>query len=144
MIPTIVARKIASSCHAFRDTPAGTGTNQRMTPVAMEAIRGFIAAPCHGCVGGGAAAPEVAAALTITTGDRGFGDKLGRMGRNRAASAEIEELDLRKRGRGDAALRLEEVNRETEERDLIGLKPRAHEEVSAMDAISQQSLLLPL
>ncbi|KAJ6895039.1 hypothetical protein NC651_021498 [Populus alba x Populus x berolinensis] len=48
MIPTIVARKIASSCHAGFVTPAGTGTNQRMTPVAMDASKGFMAAPCHG------------------------------------------------------------------------------------------------
>jgi len=48
MIPTIVARKIASSCHAGFVTPAGTGTNQRMTPVAMDASKGFMAAPFHG------------------------------------------------------------------------------------------------
>lgn len=48
MIPTIVARNIESNCHAFLETPVGTGTNQRITPVAIEASRGFIAAPCHG------------------------------------------------------------------------------------------------
>lgn len=48
MIPTIVARKIASSCQAGFVTPEGTGTNQRMTPVAMDASKGFMAAPCHG------------------------------------------------------------------------------------------------
>lgn len=45
MMPTIVPRKMASNCHALRETPSGTGTNQRMTPVAMEASKGFIAAP---------------------------------------------------------------------------------------------------
>lgn len=68
MIPTIVARNIASSCQAFLETPAGTGTNQRMTPVAMEARRGAMAAPCRGVGGGGeTAAPGAdadAAALT--------------------------------------------------------------------------------
>lgn len=52
MMPTIVARKIARSCQAGLETPEGTGTNQRMTPVAMEASNGFIAAPCHGCGAG--------------------------------------------------------------------------------------------
>jgi len=48
IMPTIVPKKIASNCHALRFTPAGTGVNQSITPVAMEANRGFIAAPCHG------------------------------------------------------------------------------------------------
>lgn len=48
MIPTTVARKMASNCHAFFETPAGVGTNHRITPVRMEASKGFIAAPCHG------------------------------------------------------------------------------------------------
>ena len=48
MMPTMVPRKIARSCHAFRETPAGTGENQIRTPVAMEASKGFMAAPCHG------------------------------------------------------------------------------------------------
>ncbi|KAJ6777601.1 hypothetical protein OIU74_001561 [Salix koriyanagi] len=52
MIPTIVARKIASSCQAGLVTPEGTGTNQRMTPVAIDASNGFIAAPCHGSEAG--------------------------------------------------------------------------------------------
>ncbi|KAJ6315555.1 hypothetical protein OIU78_018934 [Salix suchowensis] len=52
MIPTIVARKIASSCQAGFVTPEGTGTNQRMTPVAIDASNGFIAAPCHGSEAG--------------------------------------------------------------------------------------------
>ena len=53
MMPTIVARKMARSCHAFLETPLGTGRNQMRTPVAMEAARGFSAAPCHGCGGEG-------------------------------------------------------------------------------------------
>jgi len=48
MIPTIVPRKIASSCHALRDTPSGVGTNQRITPVRIDAMSGLMAAPCHG------------------------------------------------------------------------------------------------
>lgn len=52
MMPTIVARKMARSCQAGLETPEGTGTNQRMTPVAMEASNGFIAAPCQGCGAG--------------------------------------------------------------------------------------------
>jgi hypothetical protein len=48
MIPTIVPKKIASNCHACLDTPSGVGTNQRITPVAIDAKSGFIAAPCHG------------------------------------------------------------------------------------------------
>lgn len=67
MIPTIVARKMASSCHAFLDTPEGTGTNQRITPVAIEAISGFIAAPVHGCGGdAGATGEEEAEAEALT------------------------------------------------------------------------------
>ena len=65
IMPTIVPRKIASSCHALRFTPAGTGENQRITPVAMEAISGFMAAPCHGCTGAGAGVMEAAEALTV-------------------------------------------------------------------------------
>ncbi|GER55067.1 O-Glycosyl hydrolases family 17 protein [Striga asiatica] len=55
MIPTMVARKMASSCQATRETPSGAGTNQRMTPVAIEA---------------GAAAAEAEAAVV----DRRFGE----------------------------------------------------------------------
>lgn len=65
-MPTIVARKMASSCHAFRETPEGTGTNQRMTPVAIDASNGFIAAPCHGCGAGEAGAGAEAEALTVS------------------------------------------------------------------------------
>lgn len=52
MIPTIVARKMESSCHAFWVTPAGTGISQRMIPVAIEASNGAIAAPAVGVFGG--------------------------------------------------------------------------------------------
>lgn len=48
IMPMMVAKKIANSCQAFLDTPEGTGTNQSRTPVAIEANRGLIAAPCHG------------------------------------------------------------------------------------------------
>lgn len=75
MIPTMVARKIARSCHAFRETPEGTGRNQIITPVAMEARSGFIAAPCHGCCCGDAGAteapPAAAEALTLKPGLQG-------------------------------------------------------------------------
>lgn len=63
MIPTIVARKIASSCHAFLETPDGSGTNQRIIPVAIEARRGLIAAPCQGFFPAGAAGAPAAAAV---------------------------------------------------------------------------------
>lgn len=78
MIPTIVAKKMASSCHAFLDTPEGTGTNHRMMPVAIEARRGFNAAPCHGFAGGDAAAPGEAAALTVRLGDLNLEGNAGR------------------------------------------------------------------
>lgn len=71
MIPTMVARKMASNCHAFLETPDGTGTNHRINPVAIEAIKGFSAAPCHGCCGfcsgaGATAAPAEAEACTVS------------------------------------------------------------------------------
>jgi hypothetical protein len=56
IMPTMVARKMARSCHALRATPAGAGINQTRTPVRMDAARGFREAPCHGC-GGAAAGP---------------------------------------------------------------------------------------
>ncbi|CAN1346352.1 hypothetical protein LINPERPRIM_LOCUS40740 [Linum perenne] len=46
--------KIASSCHACLVTPAGT--YQIVTAITIEARSGFIAAPYHGCDGGGATA----------------------------------------------------------------------------------------
>lgn len=49
MMPTMVARKIARSCHALRATPAGAGMNQIRTPVRIDAAKGLRAAPCHGC-----------------------------------------------------------------------------------------------
>ena len=48
IMPTMVAKKIASSCHAILETSEGSGANQRITLVAMEANRGFMAAPCYG------------------------------------------------------------------------------------------------
>lgn len=110
MIPTMVARKIARSCHALRVTPSGTGRNHTITPVAIDARRGLIAAPCHGAgdTGAGeeedeeaAAAAAVEEALTsvdlLVSGDiaeekrdsvdrRGFFSRLreeGRRGRRR-------------------------------------------------------------
>lgn len=88
IIPTIVAKKIASSCQAFLDTPDGTGTNQRMTPVAIEARRGFIAAPCHGFAGGDTALPgeaSAAAPLTVRPGDLDLEERAGKGERNRVA-----------------------------------------------------------
>lgn len=64
-MPTIVARKMASSCQAFRETPEGTGTNQRMTPMAIDASKGFIAAPCHGRGAAGAGAEAEAEAFAV-------------------------------------------------------------------------------
>lgn len=74
IMPTIVPKKIASSCHALRFTPAGTGENQRITPVAMEAISGFMEAPCHGCTGAdeGAGAGVMEAAEALTVREEGF------------------------------------------------------------------------
>lgn len=66
MMPTIVARKMASSCQAGRETPDGTGMNQRMTPVAIDASNGLIAAPCHGCEGGVEEAGDAAATDALT------------------------------------------------------------------------------
>ena len=48
MMPTMVERKMASSCHALRGTPDGVGMNQMSTPVAMEISNGVMAAPCSG------------------------------------------------------------------------------------------------
>lgn len=51
MIPTMVDRKMERSCQAILVTPVGGGMNHRIIPVAMEAIRGCMEAPCHGCSG---------------------------------------------------------------------------------------------
>lgn len=67
MMPTMVARKIASSCHAFLETPAGCGTNHRMTPVAIAAASGFSAAPCHGGLGLEVTAVEEEARTTVVS-----------------------------------------------------------------------------
>lgn len=48
MMPTMVPKKIASNCHALRETPSGTGEYQSRVPIAKEAKRGLMAAPCHG------------------------------------------------------------------------------------------------
>lgn len=70
MMPTMVARKMARSCQAFRATPVGTGRNQTITPVRMEAARGFKAAPCHWGCEGTAPGAAAAAAEALTTGER--------------------------------------------------------------------------
>lgn len=59
---------MARSCQALRETPEGAGTSQRMTPVAIEAARGFKAAPCQGA--GAAAGAAEAEAEARTTGIR--------------------------------------------------------------------------
>lgn len=68
---------MASNCQADLVTPFGTGTNQRMTPVAIDASNGFIAAPCHaGAAGvidvgtgpGEADADDADVALTVKLG----------------------------------------------------------------------------
>lgn len=76
MMPTMVAKKIASSCHALLETPSGTGRNQTITPVAIEARRGFMDAPCHdgACAGAGAGVTEAPAAEALmTVGNLRFG-----------------------------------------------------------------------
>jgi hypothetical protein len=57
MMPTMVERKMASSCHALRGTPDGAGMNQMSTPVAMEISSGVMAAPCSGGGAAGAGGP---------------------------------------------------------------------------------------
>ena len=134
-MPTIVARNMESSCHALRETPDGTGTNQRITPVAIDAINGFNAAPCHGCCDGGVTAAGVdAAALTVNF--RWFfwillfemiGVRL-----NGSMELELFEVDFEKTGRGKTGFG---PDLEGKARNLKGEKPREQEEVSATDAI---------
>ena len=134
-MPTIVARNMESSCHALRETPDGTGTNQRMTPVAIDAINGFNAAPCHGCGDGGVTAAGVdAAALTVNF--RWFfrillfeiiGVRL-----NGLMKLELFEVDFERTGRGKTGF---EPDLEGRARDLIREKPGEQEEMSATDAI---------
>lgn len=61
MIPTMVAKKMESNCHAILETPEGGGRNQIITPVAMEAMNGLMAAPCHGWGAGTTGTAEVEA-----------------------------------------------------------------------------------
>lgn len=70
MIPTIVAKKMESNCHAILETPEGGGRNQIITPVAMEAMSGLMAAPCHGWGAGTAGTAEVEADAAETIGSR--------------------------------------------------------------------------
>lgn len=67
IIPTMVDRKMERSCQAILVTPVGGGMNHRITPVAMEAIRGCMEAPCHGCSGFDGTDDEVAAAAEALT-----------------------------------------------------------------------------
>lgn len=48
IMPTIVARKMARSCQAVREMPAGDGRNQRLTAVRIVATRGLSAVPWYG------------------------------------------------------------------------------------------------
>ncbi|KAJ6716122.1 hypothetical protein OIU74_008787 [Salix koriyanagi] len=49
MIPTIVARKIASNCHAGFVTPAGNRNEpENNTLSRWMLVKAFMAAPCHG------------------------------------------------------------------------------------------------
>ncbi|KAI4386255.1 hypothetical protein MLD38_004201 [Melastoma candidum] len=100
IIPTTVARNIERSCHALRETPDGTGTNHRMTPVAMEASRGLMAAPCQGWGGGaGAAAAGTgaeAAEAEILAGAKGLGlapNRAGERVRVLGIGESLRELD---------------------------------------------------
>lgn len=136
MIPTIVARKIASSCHALRVTPSGTGRNQIITPVAIDARSGLIAAPCHGAgagtTGDGEEEEEAAAAekaLTrvdlrvIATGSGDFTEEL-----------RLEMRELVDRRGCFSKLREEEGRGRRRDRDLRG-KAREQEPERARDAI---------
>lgn len=130
-MPTIVARNMESSCQALRETPDGTGTNQRMTPVAIDAINGFNAAPCHGCCDGGVTAAGVdAAALTVDFGWYFLILLLEMLGvrLNGLMKLELFEVDFEK-------TTVFAPDLEGKARDLIREKPREQEEVSATDAI---------
>lgn len=130
MIPTMVARKIASNCHALRVTPSGTGTNHRIKPVAIDAIRGLMAAPCHGTGAGATGGDGEAAAEEALT--RVDDLRL----REAAGSGDLskEKRESRDR-RGFVKLREEEGGRGRErDRDLRG-KAREQEPERARDAI---------
>lgn len=126
-----------SSCHALRETPDGTGTNQRITPVATDAINGFNAAPCHGCCDGGVAAAGVDDADdALTVSSRWFfwillvemnGVMLNGLIKLESFEVDFEETGWRETGYGP--------DREGKARDLIREKPREQEEVRATDAI---------
>lgn len=135
-MPTIVARKMESNCHALRVTPDGTGTNQRITPVAIEANSGFNAAPCHGGCDGGVTAAGVDEAAALTVNLRWifkvllFEIKGVRL--NGLMKLELSDVDFERTGWEKT-----EFGRDLEDRenDLVREKPRGQEEVSATDAI---------
>lgn len=64
-----------SNCQAIRETPSGAGKNHRMTPVAMEATSGLMAAPCHGCGGGTGGTATTEAEATVSSPRFGAGRK---------------------------------------------------------------------
>ena len=134
-MPTIVARNMESSCHALRETPDGTGRNQRMTPVAIDAINGFNAAPCHACCDGGVTAAGVdVAALTLNFRWFFWTPLLEMLGvrLNGLMKLELFEVDLERIGWEKIGFGHDLGGKP---RDLIREKPREHEEVSATDAI---------
>jgi len=133
MIPTMVARKIASNCHALRVTPSGTGTNHRIKPVAIEARRGLMAAPCHGTGAGtkGGVGEEEAEATVEEALTR-----VDDLRRKETGSGDLskEKRESRDR-RGFVKLREEEGGRGRErDRDLRG-KAREQEPERARDAM---------
>lgn len=94
MIPTIVARNIDSNCQAILETPEGTGTNHRIIPVAIEATRGFIAAPCHGTGAGvGSGFAGTTAAEAFTENFRCLVGELGLRTGKREANVDVYEED---------------------------------------------------
>lgn len=95
IMPTMVPKKIASSCHALLETPSGTGRNHTITPVAIEARRGFMDAPCHAGAGTGATeAPAAEALMTVGNLRLGLEAKLESVGdgmeRQRLRRLELE------------------------------------------------------
>lgn len=74
----MVARKMESNCQAMRETPLGAGMNHRMTPVAIDAMSGLMAAPCDGCgLGAGGGAAAAVANATVSGRRFGAGSKKG-------------------------------------------------------------------
>jgi hypothetical protein len=73
MMPTMVARKMASRCHACIVTPDGGGRNHTSTPDATEMPRFFMLAPhLKGGSEGAAVSEPVALAHTLSDGSRSW------------------------------------------------------------------------